>query len=224
LPSSPRLLFPRPKQAQGFPIAAGARLLRDPFILLTGVMLFLASGMEITVGGWTATFFNDELGVAPDRALIFLSLYWLGMMLARLALGTVLRPVVPARALAGCIGVGLAGSALLLSARSVPAAALGVLLLGGGFAATFPVVLSYVGERYATLSGTAFGVVLVMALSGGMLLPYVTGVLGAEYGLRLSFLIVPAALVALGSLLSILVRQRTARFEPAKPDPSFRSS
>ena len=215
--------FPRPKQAQGFPVAAGARLLRDPFILLTGVMLFLASGMEITVGGWTATFFKDELGVTDERALVFLSLYWLGMMLARLALGTVLRDVVPSRALAGCIAVGLAGSALLLGARSVPGAAFGVLLLGAGFAATFPVILSYVGERYAALSGTAFSVVLVMALTGGMILPYLTGVLGAEYGLRLSFLIVPGALVALGLLLSVLVRQRTIAFESAEPDASLRS-
>ena len=205
--------FPRPKQAQGFPVAAGARLLRDPFILLTGVMLFFASGMEITVGGWTATFFNDELGVAADRALVFLSLYWFGMMLARLALGTVLRDVAPARALTCCIALGLAGSALLLSARTVPSAALGVLLLGAGFAATFPVVLSYVGERYAHLSGTAFSVVLVMALTGGMVLPYVTGVLGGEYGLRTSFLIVPGALLALGTLLSVLVRQRAVRFQ-----------
>lgn len=205
--------FPRPKQPQGFPVAAGARLLRDPFILLTGVMLFFASGMEITVGGWTATFFNDELGVAADRALVFLSLYWFGMMLARLALGTVLRDVMPSRALTSCIALGLAGSALLLSARSVTGAALGVLLLGAGFSATFPVVLSYVSERYPHLSGTAFSVVLVMALTGGMVLPYVTGVLGGAYGLRTSFLIVPGALLALGTLLSILVRQRVVRVQ-----------
>ena len=215
--------FPRPKQAQGFPVAAGARLLRDPFILLTGIMLFLASGMEITVGGWTATFFKEELGVTDERALVFLSLYWLGMMLARLALGTVLRDVPPSRALASCITIGLAGSALLLGARSVPGAALGVLLLGAGFAATFPVILSYVGDRYAALSGTAFSVVLVMALTGGMVLPFLTGVLGGAYGLRSSFLIVPGALLVLAVLLAILVRQRTMSFGSTGPDPSLGS-
>ena len=198
--------FPRPKHPQGFPVADGARLVRDPFILLTGLMLFLASGMEITVGGWTATFFNEELGVAANRALVLLSLYWFGMMLARLALGTALRDAVPSRALAGCITLGLLGSALLLSAHGVFPAALGVFLLGTGFAATFPVVLSYVAERYAALSGTAFSVVLVMALTGGMVLPYVTGVLGGVRGLRTSFLIVPSALVLLALLLSIVVR------------------
>ena len=214
--------FPKPKQPQGFPIAAGARLLRDPFILLTGFMLFLASGMEITVGGWTATFFGDELGVRANRALVLLSLYWFGMMLARLALGTALRNVSPPRALAVCIGLGLVGSALLLGAEGVPAAAVGVFLLGAGFAATFPVILSFVAERYAALSGTAFSVVLVMALAGGMTLPYVTGLLSGAHGLRLSFLIVPSALTLLGFLLTVLVRWRVTLRAPA-PDPSLRS-
>ena len=104
------------------------------------------------------------------------------------------------------IAVSLLGSALLLSARDVPVAALGVFLLGAGFAATFPVVLAFVGDRYATLSGTAFSIVFVMALTGGMILPYVTGVLGGAHGLRTSFLIVPAALVLIGTLLSVVVR------------------
>jgi MFS transporter, FHS family, glucose/mannose:H+ symporter len=196
--------FPEPKQPQGFPLADGARLLRDPFILLTGFMLFLESGIEITVGGWTTVFFSEELRVGADRALIMLSLYWLGLMVARLALGTVLRAIVPARALAASIAVSLLGSALLLSARDVPVAALGVFLLGAGFAATFPVVLAFVGDRYATLSGTAFSIVFVMALTGGMILPYITGVLGGARGLRTSFLIVPAALVVIALLLSAI--------------------
>ena len=64
----------------------------------------------------------------------------------------------------------------------------------------------YHADRYAQLSGTAFSVVIVMALTGGMVLPYVTGVLGASYGLRGSFVIVPVALV----LLALLAAGRVA--------------
>ena len=197
------ITFPAPKQARGFPLAAGARLLRDPVIILFGLMLFLQSGMEITVGGWAATYSANVLGLTARNALFFLSLYWLGMMLARLLLGTTLRRVAPARALWTCLALALTGAALLLATRSAPPAALGIFILGAGFAATFPVVLGFVGDRYAALSGTAFSVVLVMALTGGMLLPWLTGVLGSEYGLRASFLIVPAALVGLAALFAI---------------------
>lgn len=193
--------FPAPKQPQGFPLAAAQGLVRDPVLLLMGLMLFLASGMEITVGGWTATFFKEELQIADQRALVYLSLYWLGMMLARIALGSALRRVAPARVLLGCLVIAFVGALLLILARSASLAAVGVFLLGCGFAASFPVVLGFVGDRYAHLSGTAFSLVIVMALTGGMILPYTTGVLGASYGLRGSFVIVPIALVALASIL-----------------------
>jgi MFS transporter, FHS family, glucose/mannose:H+ symporter len=200
--------FPAPKQAQGFPIAEGARLVRDPVLLVFGLMLFLESGVELTVGGWTSTFFRDELRVTGERALVFLSLYWLGMMLARLVLGGVLRRTAPAGALLACIAVALVGATLMIGTTGLAAAAIGVFLLGVGFAATFPVVLGFVGDRYAHLSGTAFSIVFVMALTGGMILPYLTGVLGARYGLRMSFLVVPIALVGIVVLLAV-VRRRT---------------
>jgi len=208
---TPTTRFPAPKQAQGFPLAAAGRLLGDPVLLVMGLMLFLESGMEITVGGWSATFVSEELGLSERSALLLLSLYWMGMMLARLMLGSILRRVSPTRALSACIALGIVGALLLVTGRGVPAAALGVFLLGCGFAATFPVVLGFVGDRYADLSGTAFSIAIVMALTGGMLLPYATGALGARYGLRESLLIVPAGLVLLAILLAIVTRLRAAR-------------
>jgi fucose permease len=203
--------FPAPKQAQGFPLADAGRLIRDPVLLLMGMMLFLESGMEITGGGCPAPYFQEELGLGGRRALIFLSLYWLGMMLVRLALGWLLRRASPARVLLGCLGIALVGAFLLLGTESVAAAGAGVFLLGCCFAATCPVVLGFVGDRYEQLSGTAFSVVIVIALAGGMLLPYATGALGAVYGLRGSFLIIPTALVLLAALLLVVTRRLSTR-------------
>ena len=199
--------FPAPKQPQGFPIADAGRLVRDKLILLMGVMLFLQSGIEITVGGWTSTFVTEELAVPPRTALIILSLYWMGMMLARLALGYLLRRYSPFRALYACLAIALIGSALLLTTRSVGVAAIGVFMLGAGFAAMFPTVLSFIGDRYAALSGTAFSLAIAFALLGGMLLPYLAGILGMQLGMRGSFAIVPAALLALALLLGALARR-----------------
>jgi FHS family glucose/mannose:H+ symporter-like MFS transporter len=206
-------VFPAPKQPQGFPIADAGRLVRDKLILLMGIMLFLQSGIEITVGGWTSTFVTEELAVPPRSALIMLSLYWMGMMLARLALGYILRYTSPFRALYVCLAIAVAGSALLLTTSNVGVAATGVFMLGAGFAAMFPTVLSFIGDRYAALSGTAFSLAIAFALLGGMLLPYLAGVLGMQFGMRGSFAIVPAALLALALLLGALAR----RLRPAIP-------
>src|SRR6266542_2644103 len=121
--------FPAPKQPQAFPIAAAGRLFRDPLLLIMGLMLFLESGIEITVGGWTSTFVNEELAVQARNALFILSLYWMGMMLARLALGSVLRRASPFRVLYICMTIALIGAAVLLVTQTVPLAAVGVFML-----------------------------------------------------------------------------------------------
>jgi len=212
--------FPPAKQAQGFPIRKAAALIREPLLLLLGLMLFLESGMEATVGGWTSTFFTENMRLQGSQALLVLSLFWFGMMLMRLALGTVLKAVQPARLLIGCISVAFVGAVLLLVSTTTLPAATGVFLVGAGFAAGFPVILSYVGDRYAALTGTAFSIVLVMALTGGSLLPYVTGAVGQARGLRTSLVIVPIALLLQLALFTVVLRRLAARSAtpaPARP-------
>ncbi len=203
LPVLPMLLvnFPAPKQPRSLPIRQIAALLREKPLLLFGSMLFLQSGIEITMGGWSATFAREELALDTQAALYFLSLYWLGMMSARLLLGALLRRVVPVNALLACMTAAFAGALLLLNAQAIVPAAIGIFLIGAGLAAGFPVVLGWVGERYAAASGTAFSIALVMALTGGMFVPYITGVLGTANGLRASLLIVPLALLVSAALL-----------------------
>lgn len=198
--------FPGAKHPLGFPIADAGKLFRDPLLLMMAFMLFLESGMEITVGGWTSTYVNEVLAVSARRALVILSLYWLGMMLARVALGTVLKKVPPGRSMFICIVFGLVGALALLNTSDPGVAALSVFMLGVGFAATFPAILGIVGERYAALSGTAFSLAIAIALLGGMLMPWLAGVLGGRYGMRGSFVLVPVALVLLAILLFILTR------------------
>jgi MFS transporter, FHS family, glucose/mannose:H+ symporter len=199
--------FPAPKQAQGFPLRDAARLARDPVLLMLGMILFFESGMEITMGGWTAAYVNDVLALPGDQALYILSLYWFGMTVARLLFGTVFAHLATRRALLPSMGLALAGALLLANASAPITAAIGVLLVGAGFATVFPVVLGLVGDRYPHLSGTAFSLVLVMALTGGTLLPLATGVLGDRFGLRLSILIIPAALVGAAAMY-LIVRPR----------------
>jgi len=85
-----------------------------------------------------------------------------------------------------------------------------VFALGCGLAAMFPVMFGFVGDRYAHLSGTALSLVMSMALIGGMLLPYIAGVLGGASGMRVSLIVVPVALLVQLALLPMLARTRTA--------------
>jgi MFS family permease len=59
----------------------------------------------------------------------------------------------------------------------------GIILLGIGMTASFPVMLGYVAELYAQLSGTAFSVVFVIALTGNMIINYSMGVVAQTHGI-----------------------------------------
>jgi MFS transporter, FHS family, glucose/mannose:H+ symporter len=201
------IAFPQAKQAQGFPVKEGVGLLKETTLLMMGFILFMQSGMEMTVSGWTASMINLELQVDAQQAVLVLSLYWVGLMFARIIMGNILKKVSPAVVLRTCIGIAAVGSLLLISANTLTLAIPGLILVGIGFAACFPIIFSYVGEAYAKLSGTAFSVVLVMALAGGMTYPYVTGILGNSFGLRTSFLIIPLSLVIMLVVFGLVLKR-----------------
>lgn len=201
------VVFPRPKQPRGFPIARGVGLLRDPALWLLGALLFFQSGIEITTGGWATTFFHEELAMDTGRAALALSLFWAGMTLARLVLGRVLKVADPARVLRSFIGVAIAGSVMMVVADSLWIALPGIFLAGAGLSAGFPIALGYAGDLYPKLSGTAFSILFVIALTGGSTLPYVAGLLGSQFGLRASFWMTPGFLVVMLLILHVALKR-----------------
>ncbi|MFO0889491.1 MAG: MFS transporter [Isosphaeraceae bacterium] len=199
--------LPPPKQAQGFPLRRVGALLGDAVLLLVGLMLFLQSGMEITLGGWSAQYVREVLGVSEDRSILVLSLFWVGMVAARLVLSGILRSRPPGVVLPAFLAVAIGGAGLLLAVPTPAAAGLGLFLLGAGLSAGFPILLGVLGGRYQDLTGTAFSAAFVLALIGGSALPYVTGVLGDRFGLRASLAVVPLCVLAQGLLLIMLLQR-----------------
>jgi FHS family glucose/mannose:H+ symporter-like MFS transporter len=199
--------FPSPKQAQGFPIKEGLSLLKEIPLILFGMVLFFESGMEITVGSWSALFVKEELAITANRAVLFLSFYWLGIVLVRLTLGYILKKISSVIVQFTSVGIALIGALLMLFSNNLHLSIAGLFLLGSGFAAGFPVMLGYVGNLYPKLSGTAFSIAFVMALTGGMILPYLTGIMGQSLGLRTSFIIIPISLCCLAILFGIVIKR-----------------
>ncbi|MEX2402388.1 MAG: MFS transporter [Rhodothermales bacterium] len=199
--------FPAPKQPRGFPMSRGRRLLQDPAVLLFGAMLFLQSGIEITTGGWTTTFFQEELAAPAGTSAYGLSLFWMGMTVARVILARLLDTAAPSQVLYACTGLAVVGALVVIQASSVPVAYAGIFLTGAGLSAAFPVTLGFAGDLYPKLSGTTFSVLFVMALTGGSVLPFVAGVLGSAFGLRYALLITPVSALIIALLLPRALRQ-----------------
>ncbi len=159
------------------------------------------------MGGWSATFFNEVLAIESSRAVLYLSFFWLAIMAARLIIPRLLKSCSAGRLLVSFISVAFLGTLLLLSAKGPALALPGLMLVGFGFAAVFPIVLGFVGDRYPNLSGTAFSMVFVMALTGGSLMPWISGLLGKAYGLRMALSLVPAGLILMTIVFSIVLKK-----------------
>ena len=176
--------FPDPKQKQGFPLRQSFSLLKDKVLLLIAFFLFCQSSLEAIINNWTTLFLADRLATEANDALYALSLYIAGLTAMRLLTGTVFRKVEGLTIMFISFGLMLVGLILLKTSISLSIAIIGLILVGAGFAGGFPIMLGIVGNRYSTLSGTAFSFVLVAALIGNMLINYIAGIIAQRFGIQ----------------------------------------
>lgn len=152
-------------------------------LLLIAFFLFFQSALEAIVNNWATTYLISR-GLAKEDALFALSLHIAGMVVARLLTGSVFRRVPQVGIMWSCLVLLALGIFLMQIGASFPVTAAGLILSGAGLSGGFPIMLGFVGERFANLSGTAFSFVFVVALIGNMLINYVMGVIVHEYGVE----------------------------------------
>jgi len=126
----------------------------------------------------------NKLAVPGSKALYALSLYVVGMAVMRIVIGSIFRKMPSQKILALSFAFLLVGCLLLKFSTAYFIAVAGLILLGAGLAAGFPVMLGFVGNRYASLSATAFSLVLVIALAGNMFVNFLMGVISENYGIQ----------------------------------------
>jgi MFS family permease len=191
--------FPLPKQAKGFPLAQSLTLLKDSVLILIGFFLFLQSGFEGIMNNWTTTYLIDEQSVAPGKALFALTALVAGLTGMRLLIGSVFRGVTEKKLLFSSFGLIIIGLIILKTGFSYNADVAGLVILGAGLAAGFPIMLGLAGSRYAELSGTAFSFVFFIAMIGNMLINYGMGIIAQNFGIDHLFT------VALGITILMIV-------------------
>jgi fucose permease len=199
--------FPEPKQKQNLPLKEIPILLRNEIILLVGFFLFCQSSFEGIINNWTTTYLIQKLSVSESNALYALSLYVLGMAVMRIVMGSVLRRTSSDLIVKISFLMLLAGIAILWRSNIYEVAVAGLILIGGGLAAGFPVMLGIVGDKFAHLSGTAFSIVLTLALLGNMIVNFFMGVTAEKFGIG-HLTTMAFALTAIMILLFTLLKRK----------------
>jgi fucose permease len=183
------LRFPAAKQPQGVPLRRAAKVVGHPLLWLCGFLLFFESGNEFTVGGWTSTYLNEFFHLTPTTASFVLAGYWAAIMMGRLIVIRLVRAVKNETLILGSALLSLVAAVILAASPTGGLAALGAVLIGLGFAAIYPTTLAIIGGAFPALSGTAFSVIFVIGLAGGMTAPWLTGKVAMASSLRHGFFI-----------------------------------
>ena len=181
--------FPAPKQAQGFPVKEGLGLLKESNLLLLSFILFFQSGIEGVCNNWSTSYFGQVTDIPANQGLIALTCMVAGLTVARMLQIVLFKKIQPAKVLPYSLILTATGFALLTAAPGFIRAAAGMAVIGMGLSSTYPVILSILGTRYPSLSGTAFGIALAIALIGqtamnglmGMVFTYDNGIMLYPY-------------------------------------------
>jgi fucose permease len=200
------LRFPPAKQGRGWAPAQIPQLLRDPLVLALAFLLFFESGNEFILGGYAAAFLTHELRVPIAGASYLLGAYWAVLMLSRLLLARVVRRFGAHRVVVLGALAAAAGALIVGASPTASIAVIGILLTAAALAGIFPTVLGLAGTAFPQRSGTVFGILFTIGLTGGMTMPWLAGQVAESAGLRTVLAFAAANFVAV-AILGALARR-----------------
>jgi fucose permease len=182
---APIFLFSVPSRQGGAEKSSSTdrRLLRSPLLWSFGLLLLVYVGVENGVGGWVSTYLGETTSMIAADAALVTSLFWLALTVGRFVatlLGTRLKA---ATLLGGSLGVSLLGSILFVIGRgNIGVSVAAVIVLGLGFAPIFPTALAMATAVFRQMPGTAASVLVALGSVGGMVFPWLQGVLLLQLG------------------------------------------
>lgn len=205
-----------PQPAADHP-SAGAILseLKSPGAVLFSLLLFFQFGNEWAIAGWLPLFLGQRLGISPATSILILALYWLALLVGRVAAQWVLPRVRHARLLVTCALASVFACIILLSTDNPFGAVSGVLLLGGSFAPIYPLVVEKIGHRFPYYHPGFYNGLFSFAIVGGLLAPCTLGYFVWLMGVRV-VMGLPLAGSLIVFLLLALIRIESRFSAPAR--------
>lgn len=209
IPAAFALLYARTPAAPGGTTPRGdlrMKLLgfRNPAAILLALLVFFQFGNEWSVAGWLPVFLIHRTGMSPETSLRYLAMYWMALTLGRVAAMAVLPRMPHGRLLLGSAGAALFGCILLMGTDNAEGAAVGVLLVGLGYAAVYPLVAEMIGHRFAYYRPGQFNGIFSVALMGGLLAPAILGYAADAWGVG-TVMLLPLVGTCMVVLLVLLI-------------------
>lgn len=169
-------------------VTADEPILRQRLLILGVLAIFLYVGAEVTIGSFLINYISSPhiSSMTAAQAAHYVTYYWGGAMVGRFVGALLMRRIHPARLL-GVASV-LAGALIVVSMLvSGPLALVAIILVGLCNSIMFPTIFTLAIQGLGALTGRGSGL-LIMAISGGGVLPMIQGGIADTWGLTVSFI------------------------------------
>jgi len=162
--------------------------------LMSILLFFIYTGIEMAIGHWTYTLFTESRGISTALAGFWVSAYWGSFTVGRILAGFLAYKFLSRKIAKYAAAFGLFGSALIAVNLSQWLSLIGIAITGLAIAPIFPALISStsyrVGKEHTT---NTIGMQISAAGLGGALLPGLAGVLARNISLE----VIPIFIVVL---------------------------
>ncbi len=204
--------FPQGKHRQKQAGRTEAGLFRQPLLLLMTAALLVYVGTEIGVSSWSSVYVAKVLEVPASVAAFAVALFWLGLLVGRLAISFGYRGNRQELLMLGLSLLSAAALVGVLLARPPAAVAAAIFAAGLGCSGFYPLGMSLLGKHFK--SGVAVGTAATGGAAGSIAFPFLMALISQSVGIRNGFwfyLGMNIVLVALAASLVRLVRPGRSR-------------
>jgi fucose permease len=180
---------------------AATSIYRSPLLWMLGSILMIYVGSELGLGSWAITYLDRGTGLAVSDAALVTSAFWLSLTAGRLLGAFVGIKLGSANLLALSLAGVVVGTVILqFSGGSTTVMTLGVLVMGTFLGPVYPTVIALTTGSFPQNPGKAASMVMAMGSIGGMIIPWLQGVLLEAAGTYASIAVLLAASLAMLTL------------------------
>ena len=155
--------------------------LRSAAFWIPTMLLFCQNAAEYTVNGWVVTYYKNEQILNGTLAAYTITVQWALTLIARLILAFGVKINRPYKAMS-IMGVGLTFMyLLLLQMRTAIPALIALGLFSFSLAGIYPLAVASIGEM---TSSASVGLMLAFGGIGGIIFPWIVGIVADAAGLR----------------------------------------
>ncbi|MBT2254393.1 MFS transporter [Priestia megaterium] len=198
--------------ASSEPAPVLAKSQRWKILALFSVMIFMYAGVESSMNNFLSSIFITYLDVIPSQATLSISVFWVAMLMGRVATGWIIRIVTYERYLFGSIGGTIVSLLLFIVLKEAVAGYILLGFLGLAMSGIYSITMVYANHTFTGSARIVTSLITGFSGLGGAIFPALIGFTMDESGITSALWYITAfACLYLLALCIIFFVQRDAK-------------